>query len=663
MNTDKHDLVYMGLPSAQVMRPRLRIAGVLSALIMVLAMGPMIPQLSWLGHTWWNGPLQFLLCTPVFLWCGVFFLRRWLKSVRELDTNMFTLIVTGTGAAWLYSSAALLLGNHFPASMRDMHGGIPLYFEACAVTTCIVLLGQILEQGAHSSTEDALKALMALTPRQARRLSASGEEDVSVDELHIGDRLRVRPGETIPVDGVVKEGDSDVDEAMLTGEPMPVRKSSGDQLSAGTINTTGSLVFEATKVGKETLLAQIIRLVQQAQESEAPIQRIADKVAGIFVPLVAAITLVTSLAWLIFGPEPRVLHALVSAMAVLVISCPCTLGLATPVAIVTGVGRGARAGILFKDAASLERLAKARVLCIDKTGTLTLGRPRVIALYPDNGYTEDMLLRRAASVEEPSEHPVAQAVLEEAKQRALKWEQCEGFQAMPGSGVQARVGGRVVSVHKAPPGVEITTVGTLVEVRQDGELVGRILLDDELRPEAEQAVKDLRSLGLRIVVLSGDREPAVKAVARRLGIDEFHAGLSPEGKQLILVQLRKEQEHVVFAGDGINDAPALASATVGIAMGSGTGIAIASASMVLLKGNLAALTRALRLSRHTLSIIHQNLFWAFFYNALCIPLAAGAFYPFFGWQLNPMLAGAAMCLSSLCVVSNALRLRAIDLNK
>jgi Cu+-exporting ATPase len=656
--------VYMGLPDERFLMPRFKVALLLSLPLLLLSMGGMVPGLGGVLDETLSGWLQLLLATPVFFWCGAPFLRRWWVSLRERDTNMFTLIVTGTGAAYAYSTAAVLFRGSLSAGLHGQHG-LPLYFEASAVTTAIVLLGQILEQRAHAKTESAIRGLMDLTPPLAHRVEKGVERDVELARLREGDLLRVRPGEKIPVDGRVVEGASEIDEAMLTGEPMPVAKGPGDAVRAGTLNTNGTFLFEATEVGEKTLLAQIIRLVREAQESEAPIQRVADRVAAWFAPIVGGIALLSFGAWMFFGPEPRWVHALVSAVAVLIISCPCTLGLATPVAIVTGIGRGARAGVLVKHARALEALARIDTLLIDKTGTLTEGKPRVISIAAAPGTGETELLRLAAAVESPSEHPLASAIVAEARSRGIDVPACSDFRNSPGLGVKAAVERRTIEVRRASAGVAGLAVdagsGSLVEVLADGRSLGGIALADAIKPGSREAVRALHRLGLRLVVVSGDRLAAVKAVTGELGIDEFHAECLPAGKQEVVRTLRSQGRRVAFAGDGINDAPALAAAEVGIAMGSGSGIAMNSAGLVLMKGDISALVRALRLGRATMGVIRENLFWAFFYNGLGIPVAAGVFYPLFGWQLNPMLAGLAMSLSSLCVVLNALRLRNLDL--
>ncbi len=681
--------VYMGLPAEQFLRPRLWVALALSLPVVVLAMGEMAPGIAHAVNPRVSGWLQFALTTPVFFWCGAPFLRRWWISLRERDTNMFTLIVTGTGAAYGYSVAALLFGDRFPASLRLAHG-VPLYFEAAAVITTIVLIGQILEQRAHARTDAAIRALMRLAPPTAHRVRDGREEDVPLDAVLPGDLLRVRPGEHVPVDGRVTDGGSDVDESMLTGEPLPVAKAAGDALTGGTLNTTGSLLLRAERVGRDTLLAQIIRLVEAAQESEAPIQRLADRVAAWFVPVVAAIAALTFGLWLWLGPEPRFILALVNAVAVLIIACPCALGLATPVSLVTGIGRGAQVGVLVKDAAALERLAHATTLLIDKTGTLTEGRPTVVGIEPvrraagradpDPGtagpaLTADALLALAAAAESASEHPLARAIVEAARARHLDLPAATEFLAEPGMGVTARVDGRLVQVGRSvPPRLNPGSAGaavgegpageaaiTSVGVAVDRVFAGSIALADPIKATTPAAVAELHRLGVRVVMVTGDRESSARVVARQLGLDGVHAGVTPARKQELVREHQAAGERVVFAGDGINDAPALAAADVGIAMGTGTDVAMHSAGLVLVKGDLRGIVKAHHLSRAVLRNIKQNLFLAFIYNGLGIPIAAGALYPFLGWRMNPMLAGVAMSLSSICVVSNALRLRRLRL--
>jgi len=655
----------MGLPHERFLRPRLWLALVLSGPVLGLAMGAMVapvffhrfnPQtLAW---------AQLLLTTPVFFWAGAPLNRRWWKSIRERDTNMFTLVITGTGAAYGFSVAATVFGDHFPAALQTAHGA-PLYFEATAFITTIVLLGQILEQRAHARTGAAIRALMNLAPKTAHRLASDGrEEDVALETVHPGDRLRVRPGESVPVDGRIESGGSDVDESMLTGEPVPVAKRAGDLTSAGTLNTTGSFVLVAERVGADTLLAQIVRLVEAAQESEAPIARLADRVAAWFTPFVLGASALTFVAWALVGPEPRLLHALLNAMAVLIIACPCALGLATPVSLVTAIGRGAQAGVLVKDAAALERLAHADTLLIDKTGTLTAGSPRVTAVevVPGTTLTAEELLTFAAAAESPSEHPLARAIVTAAHERTLTLPAATHFSAEPGVGVTATVAGKKVVVTRAAETAETRhAAATLVAVSLDGALAGTLALADPIKPTTAAAIRELQRLGLRVVMVTGDRASAAQAVAATLKLDGHHAGVTPARKRELVREHRARGARVVFAGDGLNDAPALAAAEVGIAMGTGTDVAMESAGIVLVKGDLAALVRAVHLSRATLRIIKQNLFWAFAYNFAGLPLAAGALYPFTGWLLHPMFASVAMSLSSITVVSNALRLRRVRL--
>jgi Cu+-exporting ATPase len=701
---DPNAPVYMGLPAAQVLLPRFWVALALGLPVLILAMGEMVaPALMHRIDPQLSGWLQFVLTTPVFFWSGAPFIRRWWVSLRDRDTNMFTLIVTGTGAAYFYSTAALLFGGRFPAALRGPHG-VPLYFEAAAVITAIVLIGQILEQRAHARTDAAIRALMDLAPKLAHRLGAAGEEDVPLEQVVPGDLLRVRPGEKVPVDGRVTDGASDVDESMLTGEAEPAVKRNGDAVSGGTLNTTGSFVMRAERVGRDTLLAQIIRLVEEAQDSEAPIQRLADRVAAWFVPAVAGASATTFGLWLWLGPEPRWIFAFVNAVAVLIIACPCALGLATPVSLATGIGRGAQAGILVKNAESLERLAQATTLLIDKTGTLTEGRPQIVAIvltpsvaggadpgpspvvggvHPEpvervipgpgpagQAATSDELLTFAAAAESSSEHPLARTIVAAAQARGLQLPDAGNFLAEPGMGVSARILGRQVHVGRmgatSPEGSDDPTLrqhptATLVSVVIDGRAAGTLVLEDPIKATTPAAIAALHRLGLRVVMVSGDREATAMAVARSLGLDGVHAGVTPARKQELVREHRAAGEIVIFAGDGINDAPALAAADVGVAMGTGADVALHSAGLVLVKGDLGGLVKARHLSRSVLRNIKQNLFLAFVYNGLGIPIAAGALYPVCGWLLNPMLAGVAMSLSSIGVVSNALRLRHLRL--
>jgi Cu+-exporting ATPase len=674
--------VYMGLPHERYLRPKLYVAAALTLPVLFLAMGEMFaPDLVHSITPRMSGWLQWLLTTPIFFWAGAPFIRRWWKSIRERDTNMFTLTVTGTGAAYFYSTAAMLFWNHFPAEYQTHHG-MPLYFEAAAFITTVVLLGQIIEQRAHARTDAAIRALMNLAPKTAHRLKPDGsEEDVSVDAVHPGDLLRVRPGENLPVDGLLTTGTAEIDESMLTGEPLPVVKNSGDKVSAGTLNTTGSFVFRAERVGANTLLAQIVTLVQQAVESEAPIARLADRVSAWFTPVVLAIAGVTFVAWGIFAPQQGWLYGLLNAVAVLIIACPCALGLATPVSLVTGVGRGAQAGVLVKDAAALESLAAADTLLIDKTGTLTEGRPQVVAVVVDGDlgapsssrenapggrvppFTADEILHLAASAESASEHPLARAIVAAAQAKSLPLDEAADFKARPGAGVRALVSGRTVEVGRAPGHASLAShpTATLVAVTIDSQPAGLIALADQIKPTTPGAIAALKARGLKIYMVTGDRTATARSVTESLGLDGFHADVTPARKQELVREHQARGERVIFAGDGLNDAPALAAADVGIAMGTGTDVAMHSAGLVLVKGDLAALDRAVHLSRAVIRNIRQNLFWAFAYNTAGLPLAAGLLFPFTGWLLSPMFAGAAMSLSSISVVANALRLRRLRL--
>lgn len=672
--------VYMGLPSERVLRPRLYVALLLTLPVFVLAMGPMVPGLSF--NQWIDprvsGWIQFALTTPVFFWCGWFFILRFTRSIRERDPNMFTLIIPGIGAAYLYSAFAVIRPDWLPTALTA-HGHPPLYFEATAMIVTIVLIGQILEQRTHARTEDAIRALINLAPRVATRIGPDGSEhEVEIDQVGRGDRLRVRPGGKIPVDGYVEEGVSAVDESMLTGESVPVDKSPGDPVTGGTLNTMGSFVIRAERIGSDTVLAHIIELVEAAQDTEPPIQQLADRVSGFFAPTVLTISLLTFIIWYGFGPEPSFPFALVNAVAVLVIACPCALGLATPVSIATGIGRGARAGILVREAEALERLQSVDTVLLDKTGTLTEGKPSVASLLPAEGIETEELLRWAASAELGSEHPLARSIVAEARSGNRALTEPSHFLAIAGGGVEATIGNDSIRVGK-PAFVTDDQTGdesiwlartesvrslgqTVVYVSLNHRMIGAIALADRIRETTRPAVKALHRLGLQIVMVTGDNQETADAVARELGIDRVHAGVRPEDKQAIVRDHTARGEKTAFCGDGINDAPALASADVGIAMGTGTDVAIDSAGLILVKGDLMALVRAVNLSRAVLRNIKQNLFFAFCYNSLGIPIAAGVLYPAFGILLNPMIAGAAMAMSSISVVSNALRLKRIRLD-
>jgi Cu+-exporting ATPase len=666
-------------PELRDMTRRFWISLVLTVPVFVLAMGEML--LGWPRHGLLPPRLQAWiemgLATPVVLWGGAPFFARMRASFVNRRPNMFTLIGLGTGAAWLLSAAATVVPQAFPASFRGHGGEVPRYFESAAVIVVLVLLGQVLELRARQKTSGAIRALLGLAPKTARRLEADGREgDVPLDSVRPGDLLRVRPGEKIPVDGVVVEGSSAVDESMLTGEPIPAEKSPGGRVTAGTINGTGTLVIRAEKVGADTLLAQIVRLVSEAQRSRAPLQRLADRVAAVFVPAVVVVAALTFLAWAVWGPEPRLAHALVNAVAVLIIACPCALGLATPMSIMVGVGRGATVGVLVRDAAALEALAEVDMLVVDKTGTLTEGRPRVAVIVPIKGASENDVLALAARLERGSEHPLAAAVVEEAERRGLVFAPVEGFRSVTGKGVLAIVDGRTVALGNeallADLGLtEVPLAAEVAALRREGQTVMWLVVDgrpagligvaDPVKPTAAEAIRLLREEGLEIVMVTGDSRPTAEAVARKLGITRIEAEVLPSQKAVVVKRLQAEGRKVAMAGDGINDAPALAQADVGIAMGTGTDVAIESAGIVLVKGDLRGIVRARRLSRATVRNIRQNLFFAFVYNAIGVPVAAGALYPFFGILLSPMLAAAAMSMSSVSVIANALRLLKVRL--
>lgn len=619
----------------------------------------------------WSNWISLVLATPVVLWAGApFFARGW-RSLLTRNLNMFTLIAMGTGVAWLYSMVGTLAPQLFPPAFRDMHGAVAVYFEAAAVITVLVLLGQVLELRARAQTSGAIRALLGLAPKTARRITEQGDEDVAIDAIAVGDLLRVRPGEKIPVDGVVTEGQSFVDESMVTGESMPVAKAIGAHVIGGTVNQGGGLVLRAEKIGRDTMLARIVDLVAKAQRSRAPIQRLADRVAGWFVPAVIAAALLAFAAWAIFGPEPRYTFALVAAVTVLIIACPCALGLATPMSIMVGIGRGAHSGILIRDAQALERFESIDTLVIDKTGTLTEGKPKVVGITLAEGVEENELLRLAASVERGSEHPLGQAILNAAKARALSLGEVGDFTSPSGKGATGTVDGKTVALGNAMlmADLKIATQvldggaeaarqqgATAIYVAIDGRMAGVIAIADPIKPSAQAALAALRGDGLRIVMLTGDNLTTARAVASQLGIDEIEAGVLPERKSEVVQRLRDQGRRVAMVGDGVNDAPALAAADVGIAMGGGTDVAIESAGVTLLTGDLAGLVRARRLSVGTMRNIRQNLAFAFLYNAAGVPIAAGVLYPVFGILLSPMVGAAAMALSSVSVIGNALRL-------
>lgn len=617
--------------------------------------------------------VQLVLATPAVLWAGWPFFERGMASVVNRSLNMFTLIGMGIGVAWLYSVVATVLPGIFPSSMRGMDGSVPVYFEAAAVITALALLGQVLELRAREQTSGAMKALLGLAPKTARRIKPDGsDEEVDVAAVLVGDRLRVRPGEKVPVDGTVVEGRSAVDESMVTGESMPVTKSEGARLIGGTINRSGGLVMLATEIGRDTMLSRIVQLVAAAQRSRAPIQRLADQVSGWFVPLVIAIAVMSFLAWMVWGPEPRLSHALVAAVSVLIIACPCALGLATPMSIMVGVGKGAQLGLLIKNAEALERLEKIDTIVVDKTGTLTEGRPSLTQILPAEGMNEAQLLTFAASLERASEHPLGTAIVAAAEERKLKLSAPSEVDSPVGKGLTGIVDGHRVLIGSAKyleaEGVELGTWrsraddvraegATVVLVAVDGKAAGALGIADPIRATTAKALADLRSQGIGVVMMTGDNAVTARAVGAKLGISEIEADVLPERKSAVVENLRAQGKVVAMAGDGVNDAPALAAADVGIAMGSGTDVAMESAGVTLLNGDLVGIARARRLSRATMQNIRQNLFLAFVYNAAGVPVAAGVLYPFFGLTLSPAIAAAAMALSSVSVIGNSLRLR------
>jgi Cu+-exporting ATPase len=622
------------------------------------------------------GWVEFAFATPVVLWGGGPFFQRGWTSIVSLHLNMFTLISIGSGSAYLYSVAAVFLPQLFPASFRDASGQLGLYFEASAVITVLVLLGQVLELKARSQTSGAIKALLGLAPKTARRISADGtEQDVDLKAIQVGDKLRVRPGEKIPTDGVVTEGSSSVDESMVSGEPIPVEKTAGAKVTGGTINGTGSFLMRTERVGTDTLLAQIVKMVSEAQRTRAPIQRLADVVASYFVPAVLLSALITFVVWAIYGPQPHYAHALVNAVAVLIIACPCALGLATPMAIMVGTGRGAKEGILISNAKALETMEKVNTLIVDKTGTLTEGKPKLTELIPAKGVKDTDLLLWAASLEKASEHPLAEAILTAAKEKNLQLVAVDGFESVTGKGVKGTLGGKQIAVGNAalmtdlgaPPESLRTKAEslqkdgrTVMYVATGGTLAGLIAVADPIKDSTVEAIAQLKREGIKVVMVTGDNHATAEAVAGKLGID-FQADVLPDKKAAFVKKLQDAGATVAMAGDGVNDAPALAQAQVGIAMGTGTDVAMKTGGITLVKGDLRGIVKARRLSHLTMNNIRENLFFAFFYNALGIPLAAGILYPSFGLLLNPMIAAAAMSFSSVSVIVNALRLRAAKL--
>jgi len=664
-----------GNPELDDMMRRFRVSLALTLPILAFMISDVLPGhvlqhvMSAAAMTW----TQFALASPIVLWGGwPFFVRGWASLVNR-HLNMFTLIALGVGAAYGFSVVATLAPGLFPASFRGHGDQVAVYFEPAAVIVTLVLLGQVLELRARSRTSAAIKGLLGLAPSTARRVDASGAEtDIPLAHVHVGDRLRVRPGERIPVDGVVREGGTTVDESMVTGEPIPVEKSPGSAVTGGTVNGTGSVIMEAQRVGSDTLLAQIVRLVSEAQRSRAPIQRLADTVAGWFVPAVIAVAVVTFAMWAWIGPEPRLAHALVNAVAVLIIACPCALGLATPMSIMVGTGRGAELGVLLRNAEALEVMEQVDTLVVDKTGTLTEGKPALTTVTASGGLDEPALLRLVASLERVSEHPLASAIVRGAEARGIATTAVTGFRSITGKGVVGVVDGRTVAVGNAPLLADLgapldTLAGRADDLRRNGETVMFVAVDgaaagligvaDRVKATTVEAIRALHAEGLRIVMLTGDSRATADAVARQVGIDAVEAEVLPEQKAAVVKRLQGEGRRVAMAGDGINDAPALAQADVGIAMGTGTDVAMESAGVTLVRGDLRGLVRARRLSRATMRNIRQNLFFAFVYNVLGVPVAAGVLYPVFGWLLSPMIASAAMTFSSVSVIANALRLR------
>jgi Cu+-exporting ATPase len=659
------------------MTRRFWIGGLLALPPVVLEMGGHLA-----GPHHWIDPalsnwIQLVFATPVVLWAGFPFFVRGAQSLVTRNLNMFTLIAMGTGVAYVYSVIATLAPQLFPAAFRAHGGAVAAYFEAAAVITVLVLLGQVLELRAREATSGAIKKLLQLAPRTARRISEDGaDHEVEIDSLTVGDRLRVRPGEKVPVDGVILEGRSSLDESLITGESMPVTKEAGAKVIAGTLNQSGSFVMRAEKVGRDTLLSQIVKMVADAQRSRAPIQRLADQVAGWFVPTVIAVAILAFAAWSWFGPEPRLAFGLVAAVSVLIIACPCALGLATPMSIMVGVGRGAQAGVLIKNAEALERMEKVDTLVVDKTGTLTEGKPRVVAIVPADGFQETELLRLAASVERASEHPLADAVVAAAKQRKLELAAVDGFDSPAGKGATGKVDGQSIVLgnarYLASLGIATDRLAaeaerlrgegaTVIDMAIDGKLAGLFAIADPVKATTPEALRALATEGIKVIMLTGDNRTTANAVARQLGLAEVEAEVLPDQKSAVVNRLRGAGRIVAMAGDGVNDAPALAAAEVGIAMGTGTDVAMESAGVTLLKGDLVGIVRARKLSQATMANIRQNLVFAFIYNAAGIPIAAGILYPSFGILLSPIIAAAAMALSSVSVVGNALRLRATRL--
>lgn len=661
------------------MTRRFWISAIFTVPLAIYAMGDLIPgkPLEGLLPAGWAQWAQFALAVPVVLWGGWPFFQRGARSLRTMNLNMFTLISLGVGVAFIFSLVATAFPGIFPHAFRNEAGEVSVYFEAAAVITTLVLLGQVLELRARSATSGAIRALLELTPPTANRIMADGQdEEVSVDDIQAGDRLRVRPGEKVPVDGEVVEGRSNVDESMITGEPIPVEKAAGDPVTGGTVNGTGSFIMAATRVGEDTMLSQIVRMVVEAQRSRAPIQKLADTVAGLFVPVVVLTAIVTFIIWAVFGPHPAMAFAIVNAVAVLIIACPCALGLATPMSIMVATGKGAQSGILIKNAEALETLEKVDTIVVDKTGTLTEGKPKLVTVEPAEGLAEADFLSYAAAIERGSEHPLAQAIVNGAEERGAVRLAASDFESVTGEGAQGRVDGKRLAIGNAKMMRRVGAFDdalkaraesyrregqTVMFVALDGKPAGLIGVADPIKATTPDAIAALHKAGMKVVMLTGDSQATAEAVARQIGIDAVHADVSPEDKNRIIRELQSQGAVVAMCGDGINDAPALAQADVGIAMGTGTDVAMESASLTLVKGDLRGVARAQRLSRATMGNIRQNLFFAFVYNSLGVPVAAGVLYPFFGLLLSPIIAAAAMSLSSVSVIANALRLRSVKL--
>jgi len=667
-----------GSREEQVLSRKFWIGLILTIPVVILAISEMFPfaSLKAVVSSGFSRWLQFIFATPVVLWAGnIFFVKAW-KSIVNRSLNMFTLIAMGIGVAYGFSLVAMLFPDIFPESLKK-NGEIGLYFEAAAVITVLVLLGQFLEAKARSRTGKAIKALLGLAAKEAHMVREGKEEDIAVEKIHKGDLLRVKPGEKVPLDGIIVEGQSTIDESMISGEPMPLIKKEGDHVIGATINQTGSFIMRTEKIGSETMLAQIVQMVSNAQRSRAPIQKLADKVSGYFVPAVAACAITAFIVWFVTGPKPAFVYALVSAISVLIIACPCALGLATPMSVMVGVGRGAQLGILIKNAEAIEKAEKITHLLTDKTGTLTVGKPQVTAVFTANNWNEHALISIAASIEQNSEHPLARAIVDYAKVQEAKFSQVEDFRSVTGAGVKAMSDGKEVLIGKQKfiesLGVGLTDelknkadsleekASTVTWVAFNGQIAGIIGISDPIKKTTPDAIDKLHNMGIKVIMLTGDNKKTAEAVAKQLNIDSVYAALEPKDKREIVSKLKNEGLKVMVAGDGINDAPALAEASVGIAMGTGTDVAIESAGITLVKGDLNGIIKALYLSRDIMRNIRQNLFFAFIYNAICIPVAAGALYPFFGLLLNPMIAGAAMSFSSVSVIGNSLRLRNLKL--